>query len=144
MAAVGLLLAVLTPDSGYIAVRSSLPGIAVYLEGEYLGRTPIEREPLAAGSYLVSVASEDSLEQLYLQLRRGGVGRKLSSVWSLAAIDAGTQEVEIKPGRLSEVTIDYGRVLGAPGRAKCLAGCAFGGLFGLGAVLGALIAHFAF
>ena len=127
------------PDSGYLTVRSNVPGIAVYLDGDYFGRTPVERQPAPVGSWLLSVASEDSLEALYDTVRAGGVSRKLSSVWTLTGIDAGTQRVTVERDAVSEVFVDYGAVLHAPTRAKWLACCGVGSVFGLGAVLGLVI-----
>ena len=127
-----------TPE-GYITVKSNLPGLRVFLEGEFLGRTPIENEPVEPGSYMLSVASNDSLERLYDNLRHGGLSRKLSSVWSLTGIDAGTQRVEIESRNVTEVFVDYGAVLSAPTKAKWTAGCGVGGVFGLGAILGLII-----
>ncbi len=127
------------PDTGYLTVRSDMPGLTVYLEGDYVGVTPIDRLPVAAGFLMLSIASNDSLEVLYDGLRTGGVGRKLSSVWSLAGINAGTHRIEVVPGHVTDVFIDHGAVVAAPYRAKCLTGCAVGGVLGLGAVLGFLI-----
>ncbi len=131
-------------DSGYIAVNSNLPGLAVYLEGDYLGRTPIEKTPVEPGSYLLTIVSNDSLENIYARIRTGTLGKKLSSVWTLTAIDAGTHQVEIGPNTLTEVFIDYGAVLAAPTKAKWLAGCGVGGLFGLGVIIGAVLAQLIF
>ncbi len=131
-------------DSGYISVSSNVPGIAVYLEGDFLGRTPIDRQAFAPGSYLLTIVSNDSLENVYSRIRTGSMSQKLSSVWTLTAIDAGTHQVEIGPGALTEVFIDYGAVLAAPTRAKWLAGCGIGSLFGLGALVGFLVGLLAF
>ena len=37
-----LLVGLAPADSGYLTVKSNSVGIAVYLDGEYLGRTPVE------------------------------------------------------------------------------------------------------
>lgn len=139
-----LLLSAPAADTGYVTVRSSLPGIAVYLDGDYLGRTPIEHRAFRTGSFLLTIVSNDSLENVYAGIRSGPVGGRLSAAWTLAAIDAGTYRVEVRPNSHSEVTVDYGRVLAAPGRAKTFAGCAVGGLLGIGTALGFLIGWLAF
>ena len=72
------------------------------------------------------------------------MGQKLSSVWTLAAVDAGTFQLEVKPRAQVEAFIDYGKVLAAPGRAKWLAGASLGGFFLLSVGIGMLIGHFAF
>ncbi|MFO7638211.1 MAG: PEGA domain-containing protein [bacterium] len=139
-----LLLGAPAPDSGYVTVRSTLPGIEVYLDGDYLGRTPVARRAFRTGSFLLTIVSNDSLENVYATIRSGPVGGRLSGAWTLAAIDAGTYRVEVRPNSHAEVTIDYGRVLAAPGRAKTFACCAVSGLAAVGAALGFLIGWLVF
>jgi len=140
-----LLVSGLAPaDSGYLTVKSNSVGIAVYLDGEYLGRTPVEMHQLKPGSYSVSIISNDSLENVYWHIRQGGVGAKLSSLWRLAAVNAGTASVRVERGKVSEVMIDYGKVLNAPTEAKLTACGTVGGLFLLGAVVGFLVHLLAF
>jgi hypothetical protein len=140
-----LLLSDLAPaDSGYLTVRSNSVGIAVYLDGDYLGRTPVEMRRLKPGDYSVSIISNDSLENVYWRLRQGKVGAKLSSIWRLAAVNAGTASVRVEGGKVTEVAIDYGRVLNAPTEAKLIACGSIGGLFLLGAVVGFLVHRLAF
>ncbi len=126
-------------DTGYLTVRSNSVGIAVYLDGEYLGRTPVEMHRLKAGSHSLSIISDDSLESVYWRLRQGGVGTRLSSLWRLAAVNAGTNSLRIEPGKVTEVMIDYGKVLNAPTEAKLIACGSIGGLFLLGAAVGFLV-----
>jgi hypothetical protein len=131
-------------DSGYVSVRSNSVGIAVYLDGDYLGRTPVEMYRLPTGSHSVSIISDDSLENVYWRLRQGRVGEKLSSLWRLAAVNAGTNSVRVEKGKVTEVMIDYGKVLNAPTEAKLITCGSIGGLFLLGAVVGFLIHLVAF
>lgn len=140
-----LLLSGLVPaDSGYLTVKSNSVGIAVYLEGDYLGRTPVEMHRLKPGNYSVSIVSNDSLENVYWHIRQGNVGAKLSSLWILAAINAGASSVRVEAGKVTEVSIDYGKVLNAPTEAKLIACGSIGGLFLVGAVVGFLIHLLAF
>jgi hypothetical protein len=140
-----LLLSGLAPaDSGYLTVKSNSVGIAVYLDGDYLGRTPVEMQRLKPGEYSVSIISNDSLENVYWRLRQGKVGAKLSSLWRLAAVNAGTASVRVEGGKLTELTIDYGRVLNAPTEAKLITFGSIGGLFLIGAAVGLLIGWLAF
>ncbi len=131
-------------DSGYISVYSSLPGISVWLGGDYIGRTPIASHAVKPGSYNLTIASNDSLDVLYARFRSGRLGQKLSSLWSLASIDAGTFQLDVKPGTNVEVFIDYGKVLAAPCRAKWLTGLGVGGFFLASVGIGMLIGHLAF
>jgi hypothetical protein len=140
-----LLISGLVPaDSGYLTVKSNSVGIAIYLEGDYLGRTPVEMHRLKPGNYSVSIISDDSLENVYWHIRQGNVGAKLSSLWTLAAVNAGTSSVRVESGRVTEVAIDYGKVLNAPTEAKLIACGSVGGLFLVGAVVGFLVHLIAF
>jgi hypothetical protein len=140
-----LLLSGLVPaDSGYLTVKSNSVGIAVYLDGDYFGRTPVEMRQLKPGNYSVSIISDDSLENVYWHIRQGNVGAKLSSLWTLAAVNAGTSSVRVESGKVTEVTIDYGKVLNAPTEAKLIACSSVGGLFLVGAVVGFLVHLLAF
>jgi hypothetical protein len=134
-----LLFAAAPADSGYLTVRSNMPGLALYLEGDYIGRAPVEELRLKPGEYSLSIVSDDSLENVYWRLRTGGLGDKLSSTWTLVAINAGTQSVNVRPAAVTEVSIDYGRIANAPTEAKLLACCSIGALVGIGAVAGFLI-----
>lgn len=127
------------PDAGYLTVRSNSVGIAVYLDGEFLGRTPVEMHKLKPGQYSVSIISNDSLENVYWRLREGNIGTRLSSVWRLAAVNAGTVPVRVEAGKVTQVSIDYGKVLNAPTEAKLIACGSVGGVFLLGAVVGFLV-----
>jgi len=147
MLPLGILLlvsAVAPADSGYLTVKSNSIGIAVYLDGDYLGRTPVEMHRLKPGSYSVSIISNDSLENVYWRIRQGKVGAKLSALWRLAAVNAGTNSVRVENGRVTEVMIDYGRVLNAPTEAKLIACGSVGGLFLVGAAVGFLIGWLSF
>lgn len=140
-----LLVSGLAPaDSGFLTVRSNSVGIAVYLDGEYLGRTPVEMRRLKPGEYSVSIISNDSLENVYWHIRQGSIGAKLSSLWRLAAVNAGTNSVRVESDRVTELMIDYGKVLNAPTEAKLIACGSVGGLFLLGALVGFLVHLLAF
>jgi len=140
-----LLLSGLAPaDSGYLTVKSNSVGIAVYLDGDYLGRTPVEMHRLKPGTYSVSIISDDSLENVYWHIRQGKVGAKLSALWRLAAVNAGTSSVRVESGRVTEVMIDYGEVLNAPTETKLIACGSIGGVFLVGAAVGLLIGWLAF
>ncbi|UCG44062.1 MAG: PEGA domain-containing protein [candidate division WOR-3 bacterium] len=127
------------PDSGFLTVESDMPGLAVYLEGDYIGRTPIMKKKVETGSFTVTVVSNDSLDLLYDGLRKGRVNQRLNSAWSLIGVDAGTHRVRILRGEVTKVFIDYGRVLSAPREAKTCACLGVGGVFGIGAIIGLII-----
>jgi hypothetical protein len=143
-----LILAVLTAtpaaDSGFLTVKSNLPGITVYVGGGLAGRAPVEMMRLAPGTYSVNIVSSDSLENVYWHLRQGAVGQKLSAVWTLAAINAGASSVRVEAGKVTEVFIDYGRVLNAPNEAKAIACGGTAGVFLVSALVGFLIGWLVF
>lgn len=136
---VALVTGQVTADSGFITIESDMPGLAVYLEGDYIGRTPVERKKVETGSFTVTIVSNDSLDLLYDGLRKGRVSRRLGSAWSLIGVDAGTHKVRIRRGEVTRVVIDYGRVLSAPREAKTYACLGVGGVFGIGAIIGLVI-----
>ena len=141
---IALLSGLAPADSGYLTVKSNSVGIAVYLDGDYLGRTPVEMHQLKPGTYSVSIISNDSLENVYWRLRQGKVGAKLSSLWRLAAVNAGTASVRVESGKVTEVMIDYGKVLNAPTETKLIVFGSIGGVFLVGAAVGLLIGWLAF
>jgi hypothetical protein len=131
-------------DSGYLTVRTNLPGLALYLDGDYIGQAPISQLKVKADNYELSIASGDSVERVYWRLREGRLGEKLDAAWTLVGINAGTHGVSIRPNTVSEVFVDYGRVANAPTEAKLIVGGTIGGLFLLGAVTGFLVHLLAF
>ena len=136
---VALVIGQVVPDSGYITVESDMPGLAIYLEGDYVGRTPIVKQKVETGSFTVTIVSNDSLDLLYDGLRKGPVNQRLNSAWSLIGVDAGTHRIRIRRGEVTKVFIDYGRVLSAPREAKTYACLGVGGVFGIGAIVGLII-----
>jgi hypothetical protein len=142
--AILLLVSALPADTGFMTVRSNLPGLGVYLDGDWLGRVPVEMHKVKPGRHTLGIVSDDSLENVYWRLRTADPLTRLSSVWTLAAINAGTTSVEVLPGKLSEVMIDYGQVLAAPTQAKLTACGTVGGILLIGAVFGFLLHLVAF
>ncbi|MEO0069849.1 MAG: PEGA domain-containing protein [candidate division WOR-3 bacterium] len=127
-----------TAPSGFLSVNSIPPGLSVFVEGESIGRTPVERQ-VSPGIYWVTVVSNDSLQRLYHQLRDAKLLEKLSALWELARIDAGTTQVEVLPGCETEVIIDSKAMEKNVCRAKWLVAGGVGGIFGLGFLLGLVI-----
>lgn len=123
---------------GFLTVRSIPDGFAVYVEGESIGTTPIERYQFGPGRYWVTVVSNDSLEVLYQQVRTASVGTKLAALWSLARIDAASTQVDLLPGFETKVEIDKRVMEKSACRAKWLFGGTVGGIFGLGVIIGVI------
>lgn len=47
------------PSPGYLTVRAPVSGLEVYVDGEFIGYTPVLADPLAPGTYVVSIDSVD-------------------------------------------------------------------------------------
>lgn len=124
--------------TGFLSVNSIPPGLSVFVEGESIGRAPVERQ-VSPGIYWVTVVSNDSLQRLYHQLRDAKLSEKFAALWELARIDAGTTQVEVLPGCETEVIIDSKAMEKNACRAKWLVAGGIGGIFGLGFLLGLVI-----
>lgn len=126
-------------DSGYVTVRSDQPEIPVYLDGDYLGATPLLMHPVVPGEYTLAPVSSDSLESLYFRVRNAGLGAKLAALWPLARIDAATRRLNVRPGYAVSVELSRQDMDRAESRAKWLVYGSAGGLFLGGALLGLVI-----
>ncbi|MEO0085081.1 MAG: PEGA domain-containing protein [candidate division WOR-3 bacterium] len=126
-------------DSARVTVLSDQPGIPVYLGDEYLGTTPVRNRMVEAGEHWITVADSDSLEALYARLRTAPLGAKLNALWAMVRINAATTKVELEPGRAASITLSAREMSRAETQAKWLVYGSAGGVFVLGAVIGAVI-----
>ncbi len=127
------------PDSGLLTVRSDLAGVPLFLDGDFIGTTPLTLARVKAGEYSLVPASSDSLENLYWRLRNAGLCSKLNALWTLARIDAATSRVTVQPGKTSSVTISAREIETGACRAKWIVFGGAGGLFLAGLLSGILI-----
>ncbi len=134
-----LALIISATSPGFLSVQSIPPGFPVFVEGESIGKTPLERYQLSPGAYWVTIVSNDSLETLYRQVRNGSLRNRLSALWSLVYVDGATSKVEILPGCETKVTIEAKTMARNVCRAKWLFAGGIGGLFGIGVVVGLVI-----
>uniref|UniRef100_A0A7C4GEF9 PEGA domain-containing protein n=1 Tax=candidate division WOR-3 bacterium TaxID=2052148 RepID=A0A7C4GEF9_UNCW3 len=134
-----LLLSGTPADSARITVLADQPGIPVYLGDEYLGTAPVHNRLVEAGRHWITVADTDSLEALYSLLRTAPLGAKLNALWTMARINAATTRVELEPGRAAAITLSAREMDRAETQAKWLVYGSAGGLFILGAVIGAVV-----
>lgn len=88
---------------GYLTVLSEEGDLPVYLDGNYLGKTPIVKEKIKAGKYTVSLFSEQEMEMTYNKLKRGSIFQKLSSLWELAKYSGATERIRVAPDSLTEI-----------------------------------------
>jgi hypothetical protein len=130
-------------DKGYLTVNSDQPQMTVYLDGDFIGNTPIANHSVEPGEYSVSLYSSKTIENEYWRLRTANPFRKLSAVWELTRIDAATRKVKIMPNQTTKIYFYTSRINRAPTYAKCIFGGCIGGIFGLGILAGVLIASIA-
>ncbi len=127
-------------NSGYLTVNADQTVMNVYLEGDFIGTTPITNYLIEPGEYSVSLYDSKTIENEYWNLRSAGPFRKLSSIWQLTRIDAATRKVTIMPNRVTKIYFYTSRIKRAPTLAKLAFGGCIGGIFGLGILAGVLIA----
>lgn len=88
---------------GYLTVLSDESDLAVYLDGEFLGKTPIIKKRLKPGKYTVSLFSEESMELTYEKVKRGFIFQKISGLFELAKYAGGSERIRIAPDTVTEV-----------------------------------------
>ncbi len=131
----------LEENSGQLTVNSNPIGLKIYLEGDFIGITPIQNYKLASGKYSVSLFASDTIEEKYWQLANAGFSGKLFALWELTKAGTGTQQIEIKPNQVSELFFSLKKVNRAPARAKWTATCCVGTGFSFAFILGYLVAN---
>lgn len=119
-------------DPGFLTVRADQDSLPVYVDNDFVGRTPVVRLPLEPDEYSVGFFPQDSIEDASWRFKSG----KLGALWKIARYGEGMVEVRIAPDSLTEVKLDYQRVKRAPGRAKCLFGGVIGGILAFGVIAG--------
>lgn len=124
-----LLIAQLNP--GFLTVRADQDSLPVYVDNDFVGRTPLVHFPLKPDEYSIGFFPQDSIEDASWRFKSGQLG----ALWKIARYGEGMVEVRIAPDSVTEVTLDYQRVKRAPGRAKCLFSGVVGGIFALGVIV---------
>lgn len=115
---------------GFLTVRADQDSLPVYVDNDFVGRTPVVHLPLKPDEYSIGFFPQDSIEDASWRFKSG----KLGALWKIARYGEGVVEVRIAPDSVTEVKLDYQRVRRAPGRAKCLFGGVVGGIFALGVI----------
>ena len=130
-------------ENGSLTVNSDQNNLAIYLEGELIGRTPLTNYALKTGEYSISLFDSKTIENEYWNLRTANLFRKMSSIWQLSRIDAATKRITILPNQTTKIYFYNSRINRAPTFAKLAFGGCIGGIFGLGILTGVLIASLA-
>ncbi|MFB0509885.1 MAG: PEGA domain-containing protein [bacterium] len=134
---------IFSQDAGYLNVDADQSDLSVYLDGDYIGTTPITNYSIEPGEYSISLYDSKTIENEYWNLRSASPFRKLSSIWQLTRIDAATKKVKILSNQSTKIFYYTSRINRAPTLAKCVFGGCIGGIFGLGILAGVLIASIA-
>lgn len=129
-------------DSGFLSVYSDPRGISIYLDGEFIGITPIQNYSYKPGEYSISIFSSDTLEQKYWQFASGSIGSRLSALWYLSKAGAATKRVKISSNQHSEIFFSLPKINRAPTKIKIATACCLGTGFSVAFLIGFLIANF--
>ena len=116
--------------NGYLCVHADQDSLPVYVDNDYIGKTPVTDYPLTADRYTVGFFPEDSIEAASWRVKNGSI----RAIWQLARFGEGVAKVDIAPNRTTTVRLDYSSVMRAPGRAKLRVAAILAGSFMLGAL----------
>lgn len=134
-----ILLIFLQLSDGYLTVRADKDSLPVYVDDDFIGKTPIIKYPLKPDEYDVGFFPQDSIETASYQFKNGNLG----ALWRIAKFGEGIVKVRIEPNRETIVDLNYQAVKSAPGKAKLKVFGCLGGMFILG-VLSTLAVQSAF
>jgi len=113
---------------GYLTVRAEQEGLPIYVDSDFIGKTPIINYPLKPDEYNVGFFPQDSVEQASWRLKGGSLG----ALWKIAKYSEGIVKVRIAQDSITTVVLNYKKVTRAPGKAKLIFGSIIGGVFILG------------
>lgn len=130
---------IFSQETGYLTVNSDRSNLDVYLEGSFIGKTPIINYPVKTGTYSISLFDSETIENEYWKLRNADIATRLSALWQLSRIDAATRRISIAPNQTTKVFFYTSRINRAPTLTKFLFGGCIGGIFGLGVLTGVLL-----
>lgn len=128
-------------ENGFLSVYSEPSGLRIYLDGDFIGTTPILNYAYKPGEYSISIFSSDTIEQKYWRITSGSLGSRLSAVWDLSKVGAGTQRVKIISNQNSEVFFSLKKINRAPTKMKLATTCCLGTSFSVAFLVGYLVAH---
>jgi hypothetical protein len=118
-------------NHGYLNVNADVESLAIYVDDELIGKTPIVKYPLMPGKYNVGFFPQGKVEEASWQLKNGKIG----ALWKIAKYSEGIVKVRIEEDKITTVTLNYDKVKKAPGKAKLKASCCLGGTFILGVLV---------
>ncbi|MEO0096911.1 MAG: PEGA domain-containing protein [candidate division WOR-3 bacterium] len=134
-----LSLFIFSQQYGYLTVLSEKGDLPVYLDGNYLGKTPIIKEKIKPGKYTISLFSEQEMEFAYNKLKRGSIFQKLSSLWELAKYSGATEVIRVAPDSLTEIFLSKKNAENNRKKAKIYFFSSISTIFLLGLITGILV-----
>lgn len=127
-------------EQGYITVDTDRTGLAIYLDSELIGVSPIDQHTVSPGEHTVSLFHPDTIEDAYWQMRQQGFPTMVTKLPGLRRYDVGTKRVVINPNETVKVYLSYTRAERAPSQTCCLMGGCVTGVVGGSIVLGFVLA----
>ncbi len=124
---------------GYLTVLTEPKGMEVFLDGNSLGRSPIELYKLKPGVYTVSLFPSDSVEDCYWRARERGVFEIIKMVPEFARYHSASVRVQIQEDQETEVRLSYPETLRAKRNASWWLYGGMGCLFATGIIFGSLL-----
>jgi hypothetical protein len=118
--------------TGFLNVRADQDSLPVFVDNDYIGRTPIMRYPLKTDEYNIGFYPQDSIETASWQLKQG----KLGALWRIAKYGEGTVKANIADNSVTTVELNYKRTMAAPGKTKLKVFGCMGGVFTVGILAG--------
>ena len=115
-------------DPGYLTVKADQDSLPVFVDDDYVGKTPLIKYTLKPDEYNVGFFPQDSIEAASWRFKDGNIG----ALWKIAKYSEGIVKVRIASDRVTVVELNYAKVKQAPGKAKlkvggCLAAACFVG-----------------
>jgi len=115
-------------NDGYLTVRADEDSLSIFVDDDYIGKTPIIKHPLKPDEYDVGFFPQDSIETASYQFKNGNFG----ALWRIARYGEGIVKVKIEPNQETIVDLNYRAVKSAPRNAKLKVFGCLGGVFILG------------
>ncbi len=127
-----MILIIAQVSTGFLNVKADQDSLPVYVDDDFIGRTPITRFPLIADEYNVGFYPQDSIETASWQLKQGNLG----ALWRVAKYGEGTVKAKIAANSVTTIELNYKKTLAAPGKTKFKVFGCLGGVFAVGVIAG--------
>jgi len=118
-------------NQGYLTVRAGRDSLPIFIDSDYIGKTPIVKYALKPDEYNVGFFPQDSVEEASWRFKDGSIG----ALWKIAKYSEGIVKVRIAPDSVTVIELNYKKVEQAPRKAKLKLGGCLGGTFVLGVLV---------